>query len=120
MGSGRLTWDNPAHVLDEFWKENTARLLEGSASEETGDQSGLNMLLGLVKDSENKDATTLAVASNDLSRMLGASPEGAVRKRIDQQGGKTYIMTLLEHSDGQVKFYALNTVSKLVSASWRG
>lgn len=152
LASGRLTWDNPVHATDDFWKHNTARLLEASASDDFNKESGLSMLLNLLKtDSEGealqqpdgkpdkdddkdkdkdahhrprsakaaRDPATLAIACNDLGKMLHASPEGGVRKRIDKAGGKAYIMALMQHEDGQVKFYALNTVAKLVSASWR-
>jgi len=121
LASGRLSWDNPAHSLDDFWKEKTSKLLDTSTTnEESGEKgSGLEMLLNLIKDADNIDATTLAIACNDIGKMIQFSPEGGARKRVEKAGGKTYIMALINHSDGQVKFYALHTVSRLVSASWR-
>jgi V-type H+-transporting ATPase subunit H len=121
LSAGRLTWDNPAHSLDDFWKENTTKLLEASSGDEGVNESGLTLLLNIVKNADNaSDATSLAIACNDIGKMLQFSPEGTVRKRIEKQGGKAYIMALISHEDGQVKFHALHTVSKLVSASWRG
>lgn len=121
LASGRLSWDNPAHSLDDFWKENTSKLLDTSTTnEESGEKgSGLDMLINLIKDAENVDSNTLAIACNDIGKMIQFSPEGSARKRVEKLGGKTYIMALINHSDGQVKFYALHTVSRLVSASWR-
>lgn len=121
LASGRLSWDNPAHSLDDFWKENTSKLLDTSTTNaESGEKgSGLEMLLKLIKDADNIDSTTLAIACNDIGKMIQFSPEGSARKKVEKAGGKTYIMALMNHSDGQVKFYALHTVSRLVSASWR-
>lgn len=120
LASGRLTWDNPAHSLDDFWKANTSKLLEASANEDFKQESGLGMLLTILKERDSTDATTLAIACNDIGKMLHFSPEGTVRKRVEKAGGKAYIMALMNHADGQVKFHALHTVAKLVSASWRG
>ena len=53
----------------------------------------------------------------DLSCPGGSAK--AAGELVEKQGGKVYVMALISHEDGQVKFYALNTVSKLVSASWR-
>lgn len=118
VASGRLTWDNPAHSLDEFWKENTEKLLDGSANDDHSNQSGLTMLINLIS-KQDADATTLAIACNDIGKILTYSPETG-KKRVEKEGGKAKVMQLMTHSDKEVKFYALNTVSRLVSASWRG
>ena len=118
LASGRLTWDNPAHSLDEFWKENTTKLLDASANEDHARQSGLTMLINLLT-SGDSDSTTLAIACNDIAKIITFSPETG-KKQVEKEGGKARIMELMTHKDGEVKFYALNTVSRLVSASWRG
>jgi V-type H+-transporting ATPase subunit H len=118
VASGRLTWDNPAHSLDEFWKENTSRLLEASANDDYADQSGVTMLINLLS-KEDSEPTTLAIACNDIGKIITFSPESG-KKQVEKNGGKAKVMELMTHEDGEVKFYALNTVSRLVSASWRG
>lgn len=40
-------------------------------------------------------------------------------RRIDELGAKVRVMALMSHSDGEVKYRALGTVSRLVSGSWR-
>ncbi|UZJ57220.1 hypothetical protein CBS101457_006540 [Exobasidium rhododendri] len=115
--SGRLTWDNPAHSLDEFWKENTTKLLDSSANDDQSSDAGVTMLIKILK--ESSESTTLAIACNDVGKIITFSPETG-KKRVEKEGGKARIMELMSHEDGEVKFYALNTVSRLVSASWRG
>lgn len=117
LASGRLTWDNPAHSLDEFWKENTNKLLEPSANDDHSNESGVTMLINLLK--QESDSTTLAIACNDVGKIITFSPEVG-KKRVEKEGGKAKVMELMTHEDGEVKFHALNTVSRLVSASWRG
>lgn len=76
------------------------------------------MLVNLLS-KEDSDPTTLAIACNDVGKIITFSPE-AGKKRVEKEGGKAKVMQLMTHNDGEVKFYALNTVSRLVSASWRG
>ncbi len=64
LASGVLSWDSPLHELDDFWRDNTAKLLEDNAAQ-------LQRLVEIIKESE--DATTLAVACSDLGRIVAAS-----------------------------------------------
>jgi V-type H+-transporting ATPase subunit H len=91
--------------------------LDVSAHEDHSEESGLTMLINLIG-KEDSEPTTLAIAFNDVGKIITFSPEIG-KKRVEQQGGKAKVMQLMTHSDGEVKFYALNTVSRLVSASWR-
>lgn len=76
------------------------------------------MLIKILKE-EDAEATTLAIACNDVGKIITFSPEIG-KKRVEKEGGKARVMELMTHKDNEVKFYALNTVSRLVSASWRG
>lgn len=144
LSSGSLSWDNPAHLLDDFWKANASKLLEASSSsgsteeasadnskakqegkddteeqeEDKGPKTGLSRLLSLL--STSTDPTTLAVACHDLGKIIQFTDNG--RKKINQEKdgrGKIEIMKLMNHEDGEVKFRALSTVGRLMSASWR-
>lgn len=157
LSSGKLSWDNPAHELDDFWKENGEKLLEpgkaGDAEdkperkssssskkkqrngdsgqqednddddddeteEDNDDGSALGRLISLLRNS--RDVTTLAVAAHDVGKVVQFTGESG-RRKINSTfpGAKVQIMKLMSHDDPEVKFRALNTVGKLVSASWR-
>lgn len=145
LASGKLTWDNPAHELDDFWRANGQKMLDESQSrsaipesereggEQRGDQddddddeeeeskhkqpqTALTRLLSLLVSS--KDDTTLAVAVHDVGKIITFTETG--RKKInDYSKGKITVMGLMSHSDPEVKYRALATVGKLMSASWR-
>lgn len=59
-----MTWDSPLHELDEFWRDNTPKLLEDNAAQ-------LNQLIKITQ--ESSDPVTLAVACSDLGRIVSAS-----------------------------------------------
>ena len=52
------------HELDEFWKENTPKLLESNAEQ-------LNRLIAILQ--ESSDPLTLAVACSDIGRIISVS-----------------------------------------------
>lgn len=142
LSSGKLSWDNPAHELEDFWKENAQRLTDeriqaddeadagksngktktkGSGDNENDDDeanapdTGLKRLIGTLRSSE--DPTTLSIACHDVGKIVQFH-DGA-RKKINNLGGKVEIMKLVSHEDSGVKFAALGTVGRLMSASWR-
>ncbi|PWN49897.1 ARM repeat-containing protein [Violaceomyces palustris] len=108
LSSGQLTFENPAHELEDFWKENAAKLVEN-------DGETLKKLVAILK--ESQDSVSLAVACSDIGKFVQFFEPG--KRRVDQLGAKVRIMDLMSHSDPDVKFRALHTVSRLVSASWR-
>ncbi|SPO31233.1 related to vacuolar ATP synthase subunit H [Ustilago trichophora] len=108
LTSGQLTFESPVHELDDFWKENAAKFVEE-------DGKVLKQLVGVLKQSE--DATTLAVACSDVGKFVHFFEQG--KKRVSDLGAKARIMELMTHPDANVRYYALHTVAKLVSASWR-
>lgn len=108
LDSGRLTWDNPLHESDDFWVSSTPHLLEDHSV-------GLNKILDLITNST--DPTTLAVASNDLGKIVVVSE--TAKRLVNKSPAKVRLMELMSHDDKNVKFYALHTVGKMVSAAWR-
>lgn len=107
--SGRLSFDNPAHALEDFWRENAEKLTEEHDRD-------LKQLVRLLQ-SKDADATTLAAACSDMGHFVQHMDGG--RRRADALGAKTAIMQLVEHSDANVQYHALQTLARLVSTSWR-
>lgn len=108
LQSGSLTFESPVHELDDFWKENASKLVEE-------DGKVLKQLVSILN--ESQDATTLAVACSDVGKFVHFFEQG--KKRASDLGAKARIMQLMTHENAEVKYYALHTVAKLVSASWR-
>ncbi|CDU22509.1 related to vacuolar ATP synthase subunit H [Sporisorium scitamineum] len=108
LQSGQLTFESPVHELDDFWKENAPKVVEE-------DGKVLKQLVAILNESE--DATTLAVACSDVGKFVHFFEQG--KKRVSDLGAKARIMQLMAHPDANVKYFALHTVAKLVSASWR-
>ncbi|PWY99308.1 ARM repeat-containing protein [Testicularia cyperi] len=108
LTSGQLTFESPVHELDDFWKANAPKLVDDDARV-------LKQLVAILSDSD--DPTTLAVACSDLGKFVHFFEQG--KKRVGDLGAKNRCMQLMSHPDPNVKFYALHTVGKLVSASWR-
>ncbi|KAK0545933.1 H(+)-transporting V1 sector ATPase subunit H [Tilletia horrida] len=131
--SGELSWDNPAHELDDFWKKNAERLIDSNAE-------NLKLLVGIIEraaegvnlDDANKakapesqlqtphtkeDTTSVAIALHDVRKFVQYFEPG--KKRLDDLGAKVRIMSLMTHPDSEIKYQALNTVGVLLSASWR-
>ena len=107
--SGHMSFDNPAHSLEDFWKENAEKLTEQNNTD-------LKQLVSLLT-SESSDSTTLAAACSDMGKFVQHMEGG--RRRVDALGAKLAIMNLVEHADDNVKYYALQTLAMLVSTSWR-
>jgi len=107
--SGQLSFDNPAHMLEDFWKENAEKLTEHNNAD-------LVQLVSLLQ-RKDADASTLAVACSDMAKFVHHMEGG--RRRADALGAKTAIMQLVEHADDNVKYYALQALAVLVSTSWR-
>ncbi|CAD6913410.1 unnamed protein product [Tilletia controversa] len=135
--SGELSWDNPAHELDDFWKKNAEKLTENESE-------NLRLLVGIieraasgvvldgadgsaaeVQDGANGDAklalkentTSVAIALHDVRKFVQFNESG--KRRLEELGAKVKIMSLMSHPDAEVKYQALNTVGVLLSASWR-
>lgn len=107
LSSGSLTFESPVHELD-FWRTNAPKLVEEDAK-------ALKQLVSILQ--ESTDPVTLSVACSDMGNFVHFFEQG--KKRVGDLGAKTRIMDLMSHPDANVKYYALHTVAKLVSASWR-
>ncbi|WFD33337.1 H(+)-transporting V1 sector ATPase subunit H [Malassezia cuniculi] len=110
LESGHLLFDSPTHTLEDFWRENAERLVEN-------DGRDLAKLVRLLGPTTPEDPTTYAVACSDVAYFLRYFESG--RRRLDALGAKARIMELVEYPDGNVKHYALQALTRLVSASWR-
>lgn len=108
LQSGQLTFESPVHELDDFWKQNAPKFVDD-------DGKVLKQLVSILNESD--DAATLAVACSDVGKFVHFFEQG--KKRVSDLGAKTRIMALMTHQDANVKYHALHTVAKLVSASWR-
>lgn len=110
LQSKHLSFDNPVHTLDEFWKENAEKLVEHN-------EQDLKLLVSLVKPEAHSDATTLAVACHDIGRFVHHFETG--RRRVTALGAKDAIMGLVDYDDPEVRHAALQTLAVLVSSSWK-
>ena len=102
---GKLEW-SPCHKSEHFWKDNYKAF-------EAGDCAPIKQLISLLGTDE---PTTLAVACSDISKFIEAHPEG--RRLMTQFGAKQQTMGLLQHSNHEVKKYALTAVQRLMVINW--
>merc|ERR1719429_570578 len=93
--SGRLEW-SPVHRSEKFWRENAAKLNDRN-------YELLKILINLLETS--KDHLVLSVACFDLGEYVRHYQRG--KHVLEQLGGKTMVMTLLSHSDPNVRYEAL-------------
>ncbi|KAE8232987.1 hypothetical protein CF326_g1976 [Tilletia indica] len=136
--SGELSWDNPAHELDDFWKKNAEKLVENDSENlrlivniieraaagvnlDGADGSGPEAVTedgGKAQAPQTKENTTsVAIALHDIRKFVQFNEGG--KRRLEELGAKVKIMSLMSHPDAEVKYQALSTVGILLSASWR-
>lgn len=72
----------------------------------------LRRLVELLKSSQ--DAVVLAVASHDLTQYVRYGGDKA-KQTVTDLGGKTRVMELMSHENGDVRYQALMTVQRLMS-----
>ncbi|BGP44113.1 H(+)-transporting V1 sector ATPase subunit H [Rhodotorula kratochvilovae] len=106
LATGHLTW-SPPHKNDDFWRDNAAKLVDK-------DREQLKALVHILVSST--DATTLAVAANDLAQFV-KHYDGA-KKAIDDLGAKGRVMELMTHADPDVKYQSLVATQRLLSHAW--
>jgi len=104
--SGRLEW-SPVHRSERFWRENADRLNEKN-------YELLKMLINLLETS--KENLVLSVACYDLGEYVRHYGRG--KHVLEQLGGKTLVMSLLGHTDPNVRYEALLAVQKLMVHNW--
>ena len=69
-------------------------------------------LVELLKSS--RDPLVLAVAAHDLGQFIKFGGDKA-KSTINDLGGKTRVMELMSHENGDVRYRALMTVQRLMS-----
>ena len=89
--SGRLEW-SPVHRSEKFWRENAHHLNDKN-------YELLKILIQLLETS--KDPLVLSVACFDLGEYVRHYQRG--KHVLEQLGGKTMVMTLLSHTDPNVR-----------------
>jgi len=104
--SGRLEW-SPVHRSEKFWRENAHHLNDRN-------YELLKILIQLLETS--KDPLVLSVACFDLGEYVRHYQRG--KHVLEQLGGKTMVMTLLSHTDPNVRYEALLAVQKLMVHNW--
>jgi len=104
--SGRLEW-SPVHRSEKFWRENAHHLNDKN-------YELLKILIQLLETS--KDPLVLSVACFDLGEYVRHYQRG--KHVLEQLGGKTMVMTLLSHTDPNVRYEALLAVQKLMVHNW--
>ncbi|KAK7204578.1 armadillo-type protein [Myxozyma melibiosi] len=106
LTTGRLRW-SPAHKSVDFWKRNAELFKED-------DWKLLKELAKIISTSD--DNTVLAVASNDISYIVGELPEGLIV--LNSMGTKTKIMEMMAHPDAEVKYNALKATQVFVARTF--
>jgi len=104
--SGRLEW-SPVHRSEKFWRENAHHLNDKN-------YELLKILISLLETSQ--DPLVLSVACFDLGEYVRHYQRG--KHVLEQLGGKTMVMTLLSHTDPNVRYEALLAVQKLMVHNW--
>ena len=89
--SGRLEW-SPVHRSERFWRENAHHLNDKN-------YELLKILITLLE--TVKDPLVLSVACFDLGEYVRHYSRG--KHVLEQLGGKTMVMTLLSHTDPNVR-----------------
>lgn len=100
--AGTLNW-SPLHEQESFWLEHSERLVDSNCQL-------LRVLMRIIETS--RDATTLAVACNDLSQFVTYYPHG--RGIVADLRGKELVMRLMMHPDSDVQKEALLCVQKIL------
>jgi len=104
--SGRLEW-SPVHRSEKFWRENAYKLNDKN-------YELLKILLSLLETAG--DPLVLCVACFDLGEYVRHYMRG--KHVLEQLGGKTLVMSLLSHTDPNVRYEALLAVQKLMVHNW--
>jgi len=103
--SASLSW-SPVHS-ELFWRENINKF-------EHKNFFLIGKLIQLLN--ESKDDVGLEVAAYDLGEFARFYPDG--KRIIEQFGGKSKLMALLNHDNPNVKKQALLCVQKLMVQNW--
>jgi V-type H+-transporting ATPase subunit H len=109
LESKKLKW-SPPHRSELFWKDNAFRFKEV-------DWKMIKLLDSVVSNTSSTDSITLAVACNDISRIITELPESL--KVMEKLGTKIKIMELMNHSDSEVRYQSLKATQNFISHSFK-
>lgn len=104
----RLTW-SPPHRSEMFWKQNIGKFKEAN-------WKTLTQLAHII--SSSSDDVSLAVACNDIARIISELPESI--KVLEKLGTKIKIMELMNYTDPEVRYEALKATQAFISQSFKG
>lgn len=108
LESKHLRW-SPPHRSDIFWSENASKFRDK-------DWKAVREL-DAVLSNEGADAVPLAVACNDISRLIVVLPE--VLRPLQKMGTKVKIMELMNHKDSEVRYEALRATQTFIAHSFK-
>jgi V-type H+-transporting ATPase subunit H len=104
----KLTW-SPPHRSDVFWKQNIGKFKESN-------WKTLTQLANII--SSSSDDVSLAVACNDIARIIAELPESI--KVLEKLGTKIKVMELMNYSEPEVRYEALKATQAFISQSFKG
>uniref|UniRef100_A0A060T8V2 ARAD1D05742p n=1 Tax=Blastobotrys adeninivorans TaxID=409370 RepID=A0A060T8V2_BLAAD len=108
LESKHLRW-SPPHRSDIFWSENASKFRDK-------DWKAVREL-DAVLSNEGADPVPLAVACNDISRLIVVLPE--VLRPLQKMGTKVKIMELMNHKDSEVRYEALRATQTFIAHSFK-
>lgn len=109
LQSKHLRW-SPPHRSDAFWKENADKFKDQ-------DWKVLKQLTAFIAPEPSSDPLVLAVALNDISRVISEFPEAV--KVIERSGTKIKVMELMNHANAEVKYEALKTTQNFIAHTFK-
>jgi V-type H+-transporting ATPase subunit H len=102
VNSGHLRW-SPPHRDETFWAENARKILEYEKGELP------KKLAEIMSKSWDNDKQVLAIACNDVGRLVKEVPEK--RLQLEKLGLKSRVMELMVEKEEAVRWESLNALS---------
>ncbi|EPE32559.1 ARM repeat-containing protein [Glarea lozoyensis ATCC 20868] len=102
VNSGHLRW-SPPHRNETFWAENARKILEYEKGELP------KKLAEIMSKSWDNDKQVLAIACNDVGRLVKEVPEK--RLQLEKLGLKSRVMELMVEKEEAVRWESLNALS---------
>lgn len=107
VNSGHLRW-SPPHKNDNFWRDNARKILE--------DKELPKKLAEIISKNWENDKKVLAVACNDIGRLVREVPDK--RSTLEKLGLKGRVMELMQDSDEAVRWESLRAVGEWMRYSF--
>jgi V-type H+-transporting ATPase subunit H len=102
VNSGHLRW-SPPHRNEAFWAENARKILDYEKGELP------KKLAEIMSKSWDNDKQVLAIACNDVGRLVKEVPEK--RLQLEKLGLKSRVMELMVEKEESVRWESLNALS---------